>query len=147
MARTFSGLCGLGVLAGATMLPVTSVSSPQGKNPSQPGLDNNQRGQGSVTSGRATNPVLRLVLGEELAASRRLNHYFLFVLTDFLCFTSVYIPYTHLPNFAEVTNCLFVFEILTQTFLFQSQGVSAANAAFLISVGGICNTVGAGLRG
>ena len=98
MNRTFSGLCGLGVLAGATMSPVTTGI--RGKRPSEDSLNNN-RAQAAPL--RKPNRVLRMFLGHELAASKRLNHYLLFVFTDFLCFTSVYIPYTHLPNFAEVT--------------------------------------------
>ena len=46
--------------------------------------------------------VMRLVLGGQLAASTRLLDYTLFAVTDFLCFTAVYIPYTHLPTFAQV---------------------------------------------
>ena len=65
---------------------------------------NNNRGQGDSAT-RKPNRVLRLLLGQDLASSNRLSHYFLFAFTDFLCFTSVYIPYTHLPNFAEVMNC------------------------------------------
>ena len=97
MIRTFSGLCGLGVLAGATMVPVTT--SLRGKRLSEDSLNNNHA---QAVPLRKPNRVLRMFLGHELAASKRLNHYLLFVFTDFLCFTSVYIPYTHLPNFAEV---------------------------------------------
>ena len=54
-------------------------------------------------SGRALcGSVVRLVLGGQLAASTRLLDYALFAVTDFLCFTAVYIPYTHLPTFAQV---------------------------------------------
>ena len=54
-------------------------------------------------SGRALcGSVVRLVLGGQLAASTRLLDYTLFSVTDFLCFTAVYIPYTHLPTFAQV---------------------------------------------
>ena len=95
--RTFSGLCGLGVLAGATMVPVTT--SLREKIPSEDSLNNNR---GQTASLKKPNRVMTMFLGPELAAHKRLNHYLLFVLTDFLCFTSVYIPYTHLPNFAEV---------------------------------------------
>lgn len=103
VVRTFSGLCGLGVLAGATMVPVTTETSLQGKMTSEASLNNN-RGQGNSAT-RKPNRVLRLLLGQDLASSNRLSHYFLFVFTDFLCFTSVYIPYTHLPNFAQVMSC------------------------------------------
>ena len=108
LVRTFSGLCGLGVLAGATMVPVTSVtsvtsvSSLRGKMASE-ASHSGHRGQ-AASAIRKPNRLLRLILGQELASSNRLGHYFLFVFTDFLCFTSVYIPYTHLPNFAEVTH-------------------------------------------
>ena len=107
VVRTFSGLCGLGVLAGATMVPVTTETSLQGKMTSEASLNNN-RGQGNSAT-RKPNRVLRLLLGQDLASSNRLSHYFLFVFTDFLCFTSVYIPYTHLPNFAQVMNCSYMF--------------------------------------
>ena len=80
-----------------------------------------QGGAGRLQSSHA---LVRLVLGGDLAASSRLSNYALFALTDFLCFTAVYIPYTHLPTFA------------------QSRGVSGGDAAFLVSVGGLCNTVG-----
>ena len=105
LVRTFSGLCGLGVLAGATMMPltsVTSVSSLRGKMASE-ASHSGHRGK-TASAIRKPNRLLRLILGQELASSNRLGHYFLFVFTDFLCFTSVYIPYTHLPNFAEVTH-------------------------------------------
>ena len=124
------------------MVPVTTETSLQGKMTSEASLNNN-RGQGASDT-RNPNWVLRLLLGQDLAFSNRLSHYFLFVFTDFLCFTSVYIPYTHLPNFAEVMKC---FEIIYAQSLnnkptyFQSQGVKTENAAFLISVGGIFNTV------
>ena len=95
--RTFSGLCGLGVLAGASMRPVTSLGAE--KTASVDSLNNN-RGHAPP---HKTNTLLRLFLGQDLASSKRLGHYTLFVITDFLCFTSVYIPYTHLPTFAEVS--------------------------------------------
>ena len=65
-----------------------------------------------------------LVLGDDLASHSMLPSYFLFTLSDFLAFTAIYIPYTHLPPLAK------------------AHGVSAGDAAFLISVGGIANTVG-----
>ena len=51
-----------------------------------------------------THKIFSFILGESLAASPLLGNYFLFVLTDFLVFVSVYIPYTHLPAFVKVTR-------------------------------------------
>jgi len=51
------------------------------------------------------------------------------VLADFMAFMGVYIPYTHLPPLALARN------------------ISASDAAFLISAGGISNTVGRFLGG
>lgn len=91
------------------MLPVTT--SLQEKIPSEDSLNNNR---GQTASLKRPNRVMRMFLGPELAAHKRLNHYLLFVLTDFLCFTSVYIPYTHLPNFAEVTMAMSPGDILNE---------------------------------
>ncbi|XP_023341259.1 monocarboxylate transporter 12 [Eurytemora carolleeae] len=51
------------------------------------------------------------------------------LLADFMAFTGIYIPYTHLPPLAEFRN------------------ISSTDAAFLISAGGISNTFGRFLGG
>ena len=94
MNRTYSCLSGLGILAGATMFPVTNT---QGQTTSEDNIDYNWE-----DSPKETNRIWRFLLGQTLASSKRLNHYFLFVLTDFLCFMSIYISFVHLPAFVEV---------------------------------------------
>ena len=45
-----------------------------------------------------------VLLGQNLASSTGLNNYFLFLLSDFLCFMSIFIAYVHLPIFVEVKH-------------------------------------------
>ena len=98
--RTYSCFSGLGILAGATMLPVTN---PQGKSNSEDSINNN----GEESQKKKTNRVWRFLLGQNLASSTGLNNYFLFLLSDFLCFMSIYIAYVHLPIFVQVKHiCL-----------------------------------------
>merc|ERR1712156_990804 len=73
--------------------------------------------------------LLSLLLGEDLALNRNLGIFIVITLADFLAFTAIYIPYTHLPPLAKFV------------------GISSRNAAFLISAGGISNTVGRCLGG
>jgi len=68
--------------------------------------------------------TLSVILGEELTNSRGLGVFSMIVFADFLTFTAIYIPYAHLPPLAK------------------SAGISAGDAAFLISAGGISNTLG-----
>ena len=93
VTRTFSCFSGLGIIAGATMLPVTK---PQGKILSEDTINNNGH------HAQKTNRVWRFLLGQELASNKKLYHYFLFVLTDFLYFMSIYILFVHLPTFVQV---------------------------------------------
>ena len=65
---------------------------------------NTYHAEGRAGRLQSSNALVRLVLGGDLAASSRLSNYALFALTDFLCFTAVYIPYTHLPTFAQVAT-------------------------------------------
>ena len=88
--RTLSGLALLGVLCGATMAPVSSVSRVE-----TPDTETQTRKGGG-------NKVMTLVLGADLATSTRLPSYLLFTLSDFLAFVAIYIPYTHLPPLAKV---------------------------------------------
>jgi len=53
-----------------------------------------------------------------------LKVFILIVIADFFAFTAIYIPYTHLPPLAKIA------------------GVSSGDAVFLISAGGISNTIG-----
>ena len=89
--RTLSGLSFLGVLCGCTM-----------RTPVSPSPVNVSQVQQSGPRQRKSNRFLLLVLGEDLMQSSRLRSYFLFLLTDFLSYVSIYIPYTYLPRFAEV---------------------------------------------
>ena len=93
VTRTFSCFSGLGIFAGATMLPVTS---PREKTLSEDKINNNGHHD------QKTNRVWRLLLGQELASNKKLYHYFLFVVTDFLYFMSIYISFVHLPTFVQV---------------------------------------------
>lgn len=95
--RTYSCFSGLGILAGATMLPVTS---PHGKTISEDTINNN----GEDFQKKKTNKVWKFLLGQNLASSKGLKDFFLFVLSDFLCFMSIYIAYVHLPIFVQVKN-------------------------------------------
>ena len=88
-----SALSFLGVLCGATMIPIS------------PSSQTSQRGHSIPQEPYATryknfNRILSLVLGEVLVKSSRLGCCLLFVLTDILSFASVFIAYTHLPTFA-----------------------------------------------
>ena len=95
--RTYSCFSGLGILAGATMLPVTN---PQSKSNSEDSINNNEED----SQKKKTNRVWRFLLGQNLASSTGLNNYFLFLLSDFLCFMSIYIAYVHLPIFVQVKH-------------------------------------------
>ena len=95
--RTFSALSGVGILAGATMVPVTTEQQQTREvNPSS-GSDDN------VSPPRIWSKPLTLVLGEDLATHSRVGTYSLFVLTNFLRFIAVYITFTYVPAFAEVS--------------------------------------------
>ena len=105
--RTLGLLSLLGLPCGAAMTPPGGRGGARGKQQEE------VQGGGECEhppdvlcqkdSGRALcGSVVRLVLGGQLAASTRLLDYTLFAVTDFLCFTAVYIPYTHLPTFAQV---------------------------------------------
>ena len=92
--RSLSGLSFVGIFCGATMMP--PVSTLEDQDPKKefsyttfPG-HNHKRG------------LIRKILGEELPTHPRLGNYVLFVMTDFLTFTSVYSLFTHIPSFAEV---------------------------------------------
>ena len=76
------------------MLPVTSL---RGKTPSDDTINNNGQQE------QKTNSVWRFLLGQELASNKKLYHYFLFVVTDFLYFMSNYISFGHLPTFVHVS--------------------------------------------
>jgi len=112
--RTLSGLALLGVLCGATMVPCNSAPATRGETPAT----------GSRQARKGSNKVLSLALGPDLATSSSLPAYLLFTLSDFLAFVAIYIPYTHLPPLAKYHH------------------ISAGDSAFLISAGGICNTLG-----
>ena len=116
--RLFSLLALVGAGAGLTMLPATPSSPATHESESR---DHKTRVHSVDSRGSR---VVSWVLGDELASHKKLLCYTVFTLSDFLSFCAIYIPYTHLPPLAR------------------SHGVQAGDAAFLISVGGICNTVG-----
>lgn len=98
--RTFSALSGVGILAGATMVPVTTEQQQTrdaNPSPSSSGSDDN------ISPPRIWRKLLTLVLGEDLATHNRVGTYSLFVLTNFLRFIAVYITFTYVPTFAEVS--------------------------------------------
>jgi len=98
-----------GVICGSVMVP---VDIPEEDDPN------------SRCPPRKRHRLVSLVLGDDLAKSRRLSVYYVFTVADFLAFTAIYIPYTHLPPLAKYRN------------------ISSGDAAFLISAGGISNTIG-----
>ena len=95
--RMYSCFSGIGILAGATMLPVTN---PQGMTTSEDTINNN----GEESQEKKTNKVWKFLLGQNLASSKGLKDYFLFVMSDFLCFMSIYVAYVYLPIFVQVKN-------------------------------------------
>ena len=116
--RLFSLLALVGAGAGLTMLPATPSSPATHESES---CDHKTRVHSVDSRGSR---VVSWVLGDELASHKKLLCYTVFTLSDFLSFCAIYIPYTHLPPLAR------------------SHGVQAGDAAILISVGGMCNTVG-----
>ena len=90
--RALAGFSVVGILCGATMTP-----------PCINAEDDINKGYFSNQRPRKTS-IVRNVLGDQLPSHPRLFNYILFVLTDFLTFTSVYSLFTHLPSFAEVSN-------------------------------------------
>merc|ERR1719376_890257 len=93
-----------GVLCGSVMVPVDIPEEDDANSRCPP---------------RKRHRLVSLVLGDDLAKSRRLSVYYVFTVSDFLAFTAIYIPYTHLPPLAKYRN------------------ISSGDAAFLISAGGI----------
>ena len=96
--RTFSFLSMIAILAGTTMVTPEcqedqdqSISRPRQRLESDASLINEK-----------SNKMLSILVGEDLANSSRLVSYLLFTLSDFLAFTAIYIPYTHLPPLAKV---------------------------------------------
>ena len=123
--RALSVFALVGVLCGSVMVPV-DIPEEDGPN--------------SRCPPKKRSRLVSLVLGDDLAKSRRLSVYYIFTFADFLAFTAIYIPYTHLPPLAKVSDDLKVKKL---SFLFlQYRNVSSGDAAFLISAGGISNTIG-----
>ena len=94
--RTFSVLSLIGVLAGSCM-----VSAGQD--------DKSDSDTCPVTRTRTrhvsgSQQIMSIMMGEDLASSKNLICYSLFTLADFLAFTAIYIPYTHLPPLAKVIH-------------------------------------------
>ena len=86
--RALSCFALIGLLCGSVMVP---VDMPEDE------LAN------SRTSSKKRSRLVSFVLGDDLSKSKRLNVYYLFTCADFLAFTAIYIPYTHLPPLAKVS--------------------------------------------
>ena len=86
--KTLSAFSLLGVLCGSVMVP---IDIPEEE------IEVNRRP-------RKRSRLVSIVLGDDLAKSRRLGVYYLFTFADFLAFTAIYIPYTHLPPLAKVRH-------------------------------------------
>ena len=125
--RTFSTLCLFCVVCGTTMSPVQNK-------------DEEFKSQVCLRRSRDTKKALSIILGEDLACSKSLKVFILIVIADFFAFTAIYIPYTHLPPLAKVfivpSNSHFSVSNI------KIAGVSSGDAVFLISAGGISNTIG-----
>jgi len=121
--RTFSALCLLCSLCGAMMAPGLTGA------PGMVEVEVSKEEEEEEELGPPPSPALALLLGKELARSNRLVTFLLFALADFLAFVAIYIPYTYLPPLALANHIL------------------PGDAAFLISVGGISNTLGRLLGG
>jgi len=126
--RMFSGLCLLCTFCGALM--ATDLRGPTGAaEEEQDAADKRGEEEDGGDKGPEPHLLLQLALGKELARSNRLLTFLLFSLSDFLAFVAIYIPYTYLPPLAIAHNIL------------------PGDAAFLISAGGISNTLGRILGG
>lgn len=85
--RALSLFALVGVLCGSVMVPVDI--------PEDDGHDGR-------CPPKKRSRLVSMVLGDDLAKSRRLSVYYIFTFADFLAFTAIYIPYTHLPPLAKV---------------------------------------------
>ena len=85
--RALSLFALVGVLCGSVMVPV-DITEDDGHNGRCPPKKRSR--------------LVSMVLGDDLAKSRRLSVYYIFTFADFLAFTAIYIPYTHLPPLAKV---------------------------------------------
>ena len=94
--RLLSALSGVGVMAGAVMIPVQSDSDASD-------ISNQQHQDDDASHMTSFRKILSLILGKDLVSHPRLGHHMTFVLTNFLRFIAVYITFTHLPTFAMVS--------------------------------------------
>ena len=85
--RALSAFALVGVLCGSVMVPVDIPEDDSHNSRCPP---------------KKRHRLISAVLGEDLAKSRRLGVYYLFTFSDFLAFTAIYIPYTHLPPLAKL---------------------------------------------
>jgi len=115
--RGLAAICLSCVICGATMSPGPMNNSGE-----------NSGDVGSVLEA-VNRPCLNYVLGQELASAPSLFVFALLAAADMLSTLALYIPFTHLPSAAEAA------------------GVSATNAALLVSVIGVSNTLGRLLAG
>lgn len=122
--RTFAALSVLCIGCGAFMAP--GLSGAPGMVPEESVEETEEEEEDKDPS---PNPVLKFILGKELAKSNRLLTFLLVAFADFLAFVAIYIPYTYLPPLAK------------------SRDILPGDAAFLISAGGISNTLGRLLGG
>ena len=90
--RTFSAICLFCVLCGATMAPVENQEEEV-----KPQTTRESR----IEKQDYRKKFLSFIFGEDLAFSNSLGVFTLVILADFLAFTAIYIPYTHLPPLAK----------------------------------------------
>jgi MFS family permease len=127
VVRTLSGLCLLCTACGALMAP--ALTGAPGMVVATGDREERRRQVEERNEGPPARRILVFALGRELADTNRLATFLLVVLADFIAFMAIYIPYTYLPPLAI------------------ADGILPGDAAFIISVGGISNTLGRLLGG
>jgi len=113
--RTFSAICLFCTICGAAMVPVDVPSNTRKKYEIE-----NKSPEDTSTCKK----IMGMAIGKELIENPGIVLFFIVTIADFLAFTGIYIPYTHLPTLAR------------------SENIQPGDVAFLISVGGISNTLG-----
>ena len=94
--RAFSAISFFCMFGSASMSPVIDESEENSKDEQKVSKEEHER-KG------LRKRTLSVILGEELTNSRGLGLFSMIVLVDFLTFTAIYIPYTHLPPLAKET--------------------------------------------
>ena len=93
--RMLSFICIISIFCGASMIPMDGVNENEDEKEYVSTSQRRSRRRG------VTQKLLSLLLGEELAFNRNLGIFIVITLADFLAFTAIYIPYTHLPPLAK----------------------------------------------